>query len=103
MSEGMLTVSVASTAFAVGGGRMKLSDGFSRIGPSVAVAVLFVAGAALLARAVQLDGLTMAYLVGLGLEAIGAAAIGTVLFSEQVTVTRTADWRSSAWAWPSPG
>jgi hypothetical protein len=60
---------------------MKRSDGFSRIRPSVAVAALFFAGAALPARAVQRDGLTTAYLVGLRLEAIGAAAIGMVLFA----------------------
>jgi small multidrug resistance pump len=64
---------------------MKLSDGFSRLVPSVAVAVIFVPGAAMLARAVQADQLATTYLVGLGVEAILSAGLGLLLFGERLT------------------
>ena len=85
MNGGLGTVAAASFAFAIGGALMKASHGFSRLGPSLAVAVLVVAGAALLARAVQADQLTTTYIVGLGVESILSAILGLVLFGERLT------------------
>jgi len=48
--------------------------------------VLFVAGAALLARAVQADQLATTYAVGLGVEAILSAGLGLLVFGERLSV-----------------
>jgi small multidrug resistance pump len=86
MNGGLGTVALASLAFAIGGALMKLSHDFSRLWPSLAVAVVFVAGAALLARAIQTDQLATVYVVGLGIEAIITVALGMLLFGERLTI-----------------
>ncbi|MBA3289810.1 MAG: QacE family quaternary ammonium compound efflux SMR transporter [Acidimicrobiia bacterium] len=80
----------ASIAFAVGGAFMKSADGFTRLWPSVAVVVLFIVGAVLLAQAVRVQGLSTAYAVGLGLEAVVSVALGRWLFGEQLSVSQLA-------------
>ena len=86
MNGGLGVVALASLAFAAGGALMKVCDGFARLWPSLAVAALFVAGAALLAHAVQTDQLATVYLIGLGLEAMITVALGMVVFGERLTV-----------------
>jgi multidrug transporter EmrE-like cation transporter len=78
-------VVVASLAFATGGALMKVSAGFTRAWPSVAVAALFVLGAFLLARAVGTEGLSTAYTYGLGVEAIMSIVVGMSVFGERLT------------------
>jgi small multidrug resistance pump len=78
-------VILASVAFAIGGAFMKASDGFTRPGPSVAVAALFLTGAVLLAHAVKSQSLFSAYVMGLGLEAVVSIAIGVWLYGERLT------------------
>lgn len=81
----MAAIILASCLFAAGGAFMKLSEGFTRLGPSTAVAVLFLCGAAVLARAMRVAGLATATIVGLGVEAIAAVALGMWLFSERLS------------------
>lgn len=64
---------------------MKLSDGFTRPWPSAAVAVLFLAGAVLLGFAIGSEGLSTAYTIGLGIEAVVSIALGRWLFGERLT------------------
>jgi multidrug transporter EmrE-like cation transporter len=78
-------VLAASTAFAVGGAFMKAAGGFTRPWPTVAVVALFVLGAFLLSCAVQTSGLTTAYTIGLGIEAILAIVLGVHLFGEHLS------------------
>jgi multidrug transporter EmrE-like cation transporter len=81
---------LASMAFATGGAFMKPSHGFTRPGPSLAVAVCFVIGAVLLTRAVSHGGLSTTYVVGLGLEAVASIALGLALLGEHVTLGQCA-------------
>ena len=78
---------LASLAFALGGACMKLSDGFSRPWPSAAVAVLFLA-AVLLGFAIGSEGLSTAYTIGLGIEAVASIALGRWMFGEHLTGTQ---------------
>ncbi|MGH8923115.1 MAG: DMT family transporter [Acidimicrobiia bacterium] len=79
----MTTIIIASIAFAVGGLVMKAAEGFSRPLPSITVAALFVFGAYMLSKAVARDGLTVTYVVGLGVEAIAAAIFGVIVLGER--------------------
>lgn len=78
----------ASVAFSVGGALMKSSDGFNRLAPSLLVGVLFVIGAALMARAVRSDGLSTAFVMGLGVEAVVSVGIGAALLGERMHVSQ---------------
>ena len=64
---------------------MKSSDGFSRLAPSICVIVLFVVGAVLLTRAVQAQGLSAAYVLGLGIEVLVSIGLGRYLYDEHLT------------------
>jgi multidrug transporter EmrE-like cation transporter len=78
----MATVIVASCLFASGGALMKVSDGFTKVWPSVGVIAMFTLGAFLFARALRNDGLTTVWIVGLGIEAVVSVVLGMWLFSE---------------------
>jgi small multidrug resistance pump len=78
-------VVVASIAFAVGGALMKLAAGAASVIPMVGVAVLFVAGGLLLSQAVRTQGLSVAYLAGLGIEAVVSVGIGRYVFNERLS------------------
>lgn len=74
----------AAAAFTVGGVFMKLSQGMTRLLPTLAVLGLFAVGAALMTLSVEARGeLGAAYLVTLGLETVLAFAFGALLFGEQ--------------------
>jgi multidrug transporter EmrE-like cation transporter len=75
----------ASVAFGVAGALMKLSDGLHRAWPTIGIAALFVVGGLLLGRAVSTQGLSVAYMAGLGIEAVLSVAIGRYAFGERVT------------------
>ncbi len=85
----MFEVAVASLAFGVGGALMKWSDGFSRVVPSLAIGLLFVIGAAAMARAVTADGLSTAFVMGLGIEAVISVALGVAVLGERL---RPVEW-----------
>jgi multidrug transporter EmrE-like cation transporter len=79
----MAAVIVASCLFASGGALMKVSNGFTRMWPGAGVIVLFCLGAFLVARVLRSEGLSTAWIVGLGIEAVVSVMLGMVLFSEQ--------------------
>ena len=78
-------VVAASIAFGIGGGLMKFSEGLHRLWPVTGIALLFLVGALLLAMAVRQEGLTVAYVVGLGCEAAIAVGLGRWVFDERLT------------------
>ena len=61
---------------------LKLSDGFTRIGPSGAVVLCYVASFGLLALALRGIELSIAYAVWSGVGTAAVAAIGIVWFGE---------------------
>ena len=83
----MLLILLASTMFSAGGAAMKFSDGFSRLGPSVLIVCCFVAGAALLTKAVSTGGLSTTYAFGLGLEAVISVGVGLAM-GERLNATQ---------------
>ena len=89
---GTFVCSLTAAACFTGGGLLtKPAAGLSRLVPTMAMFGLFVAGAALLAMAVQRDGeVGPAYLVVVGLETVLAFALGIALYGEQLTMPRVA-------------
>jgi small multidrug resistance pump len=85
----MATIIIGSLAFSVGGAFMRLSDGFTKFWPSVAIAVCFVIGAAFLARAVNHGGLSTTFVIGLGVEAVLSVGIGLALLGERLNAAQT--------------
>jgi quaternary ammonium compound-resistance protein SugE len=83
------SVLAASVVFAIGGAFMTASAGFTRPWPSMAVLLLFGVGAFLLSRAVRIGGLSTAYTVGLGIEAVLSMGLGIYLFGERPSVMKT--------------
>ena len=77
-------VVAASVAFGLGGALMRVSGG-SGVWPTLGVLTCFVAGALLLGRAVSTEGLTVAYVAGLGIEALVSVCLGRYLFHEVVS------------------
>jgi multidrug transporter EmrE-like cation transporter len=75
----------ASAAFGLGGALMTCSDGLHRLWPVAGIGVLFLVGALLLAMAVREEGLSVAYVVGLGCEAAIAVGLGRWVFDERLT------------------
>jgi small multidrug resistance pump len=61
---------------------LKLSDGFTRIGPSAAVVICYVASFLLLSLALRGIELSIAYAVWSGVGTAAVAAIGIVWFGE---------------------
>jgi multidrug transporter EmrE-like cation transporter len=78
-------VVAASVAFGIGGALMKLSITTHSSWPTVGVAVLFVAGGLLLGHAVRAEGLSVAYVAGLGIEAVLSVGIARYVFDERLT------------------
>lgn len=67
---------------------LKYTDGFTRLGPTLATAASLAASMALLAWAVKTLPLGTAYAVWTGIGAVGAVTLGIVLFKEPVTAPR---------------
>lgn len=84
----VLAVSAAG-CFTLGALFMRPAAGFTRVLPSVAVALCFLAGAVANTRLVHLGGaLGPAYLAVVGFETVLAFTLGAVVFGEQVTAAR---------------
>ena len=64
---------------------MKLAAGATTVLLTVGVAVLFVAGGLLLGEAVRVQGLSVAYIAGLGIEAVMSVGIGRYVFNERLS------------------
>jgi multidrug transporter EmrE-like cation transporter len=79
-------VLLAALAFSAGGYFMKLSDGLRRPGPTAALFVLFLAGAALQAVAMRREAMSVTYVIVLGLEAVIAYLLGIGLLGEASSI-----------------
>ena len=69
---------------------LKLSEGFSRLWPSLGFLLCAVASFWLLTRAIQTIPLGTAYAVWTGIGAFGTALIGIFIFNEPATALRLA-------------
>jgi multidrug transporter EmrE-like cation transporter len=84
----MSTIVGASVAFSVGGALLKPSAGFTRAAPTVAACLCFMVGALLMARALMSTTMSTAVVLGLGIEAVVAVAIGLLLLGETLTLVQ---------------
>ncbi len=73
------------TCWAIG---LKYTQGFTRLWPSVFVAVSMTLSIVLLAAAVKTLPIGTAYAVWVGIGALGAAILGIYLFNESLTFAR---------------
>jgi quaternary ammonium compound-resistance protein SugE len=69
---------------------LKYTEGFTRFWPSVATAAAMIASFALLAQALRTIPIGTGYAVWTGIGAVGAAALGIVLFKEPASTLRLA-------------
>ena len=83
-----LLLALAALLFSLGGLAMKASAGLTQAGPSVAVFVLFCAGAACQALGMRRTEMGVAYISVLGLEALTAFALSSLVLGERVTVAK---------------
>lgn len=67
---------------------MKLSNGFTRLLPSVVTLVMMLASFSLLALSMRTLPLGTAYTIWTGIGAIGAFVVGIVMLGEQLSATR---------------
>lgn len=67
---------------------MKLSHGFTRLGPSSITLIAMIASFALLSQAMRTLPLGTAYTVWTGIGAVGAFIVGIVFLNESVTLLR---------------
>lgn len=67
---------------------LKLSDGFTKLIPSILFIIFAVVSFWLLLRAIQGIPLGTAYAVWTGIGAFGTAIIGIIMFGESVSVLR---------------
>jgi small multidrug resistance pump len=82
----MALYSLAAALYVAGGALMKSSRGLTRLLPTIALVIVFSAGALIQARAMRHQQLGSSYVVVLGLEALLAVVMGYLFFAEQVTV-----------------
>jgi multidrug transporter EmrE-like cation transporter len=80
----MAWILTASAAFGVGGAFMKTSEGFARLVPGLVALACFLVGAVLLTMAVRAEGLSTAYTIGLGVEAVVSVGLGRYLYGEHL-------------------
>lgn len=74
-----------SIAFSIGGAFLKATNGFTRVIPTLIVAVCFVLGAAMLARATATMTMSTTILIGVGCEAIATVGIGVLLLGDRLS------------------
>jgi len=86
MRYSITLVVLASLAFTAGGVCMKLSDGLTRLVPTVLLYALFALGATFQTVAMRRADLGVVYVVVLGLEAVLAFAFGALIFKETTTL-----------------
>ena len=67
---------------------LKLSEGFSRLGPSVLTIAGMIASFALLSHALKSLPLGTAYAVWTGIGIVGTTIVGIVVFKEPVTALK---------------
>jgi quaternary ammonium compound-resistance protein SugE len=80
---------VLAGAFEIGfATALKLSDGFTKLIPTIVFFILGIIGLYLLTKAIQTIPLGTAYAVWTGIGAIGTVLIGIFFFSESVNLWR---------------
>jgi small multidrug resistance pump len=77
-----ITAEVIATSF------LRLSEGFTKLVPSVVVAVSYLAAFTLLAQALKKMELGIAYAIWSGLGTAAIAVIGMLFMDESVTTTK---------------
>jgi quaternary ammonium compound-resistance protein SugE len=83
----LVVAGLFETGWAVG---LKYSDGFTRLWPSVATAIMIVISMGLLGLAARSLPLGTAYAVWTGIGAVGTVVLGIVLFGESAAFGRLA-------------
>jgi multidrug transporter EmrE-like cation transporter len=86
----LLMLTCASVLYAVGGLFMKQSDGASRLLPSLGFVALFVAGAVLQAVGMRRADMGVSYVLVLGIEAVAAVLLSTIVLHESYSTSRVA-------------
>ncbi|MBD3008035.1 MULTISPECIES: multidrug efflux SMR transporter [unclassified Streptomyces] len=81
----LLTAGLFEICWSIG---MKLSDGFTRLWPSVVTVAGLIVSMGLLGAAVKSLPIGTAYGVWVGIGAVGTALLGMLLFHEPVTPAR---------------
>lgn len=81
----LIVAGLLETAWTIG---LKAADGFTRPWPSLFTVAALAASMVLLALAVRVLPIGTAYAVWVGIGALGAAALGAVLFQEPLTPAR---------------
>ena len=83
----LVVAGVFETGWAIG---LKYSEGFTRLWPSVATAIMIVVSMGLLGVATRSLPLGTAYAVWTGIGAVGTVVLGIVLFGESAALARLA-------------
>lgn len=83
----LVIAGVFETGWAIG---LKYSEGFTRLWPSVATAIMIVVSMGLLGVATRSLPLGTAYAVWTGIGAVGTVVLGIVLFGESAALSRLA-------------
>lgn len=81
----LLLAGLLEVAWATG---LKYTEGFSRLGPTIATAAALIASMTLLGLALRTLPLGTAYAVWTGIGTVGTAVLGIVLFDEPATTIR---------------
>ena len=81
----LLIAGLCEVAWAVG---LKYTEGFSRLGPSLATVAALVVSVALLGWSLKTLPLGTAYAVWTGIGAVGTAILGMILFGESREAAR---------------
>ncbi len=81
----LLLASLFEVIWAIG---LKYTEGFTRLWPTVGTVTAMVISIALLAMAVKTLPIGTAYAIWTGIGAVGAVALGIVLFGDPATLPR---------------
>jgi quaternary ammonium compound-resistance protein SugE len=81
----LIVAGILEVAWAIG---LKYTEGFTRLGPSVATLAAMVGSVVLLGLAMRDLPVGTAYAVWTGIGAVGTAILGIVLFGEAASVAR---------------
>jgi multidrug transporter EmrE-like cation transporter len=79
------TIILAALLFSSGGYFMKLSDGMTRVVPTVGFLLMFLLGAVMQTVALEKTSLSVTYIVVLGIEAVTAFLLGIFLLGEHIS------------------
>lgn len=82
LSISVLLSIAAALSFTIGGVFMQLSEGLSKVLPSLMVYVMFLIGASLQTIATRYSGMGLTYILILGMEAVLAVLFSVLLFKE---------------------